>query len=531
MVQCATDIISPYITLCTLKENMVGYNQHQIAFPAVCYDDSHFKNFDLNMRVTGDEFSVAQEKMTDYLVFSLEGIVGLDNFYNIEVFPKPRPGITITSKREEFSVHFASASLNQSYCPLLKLPRNGEKYTLDFSWGSQSSYAFGRNFGSDVTATVFNNHCVGNIVGSQLTYIHTVTGELTGVALRWLKDHYPDPEEYSSILNNEENILHKGQTRLENSQVTLYPAPDEELNFEWIVWRCARIRDQLQWQIDNAMPDVVNKLKCDCLNQCDVLDMNNVENLAQLQSDFKDFQKGYNRIKKDGVKAINQYNNSLKKIKKSNPFFRRTKVGKFLLISGLALKQGSSAWLSKKYTIDTTVSDIKQVYEQFPALRDTIGGVGYKKFLQRPAASSTDTTVFGLRVRTRVELYCMPKVLDTWHRGLRQIENLGLSIRFQNLWDLIPFSFVVDWFADLGTFFNELDENLGLIAHDFIVEGATVSRKFDYISEEFPSLTFSFYVRTVEDTFTLEPTFTPGSGLTGDRGITGAALIISSAVR
>lgn len=533
MVQCATDLIAPYITLCTLKENMVGYNQHQIAFPAVCYDSTRERSFDLSTKTTGDSFTVAQVRMTEYLNFSLEGLLGIDEFYNIEPSPRPRPGVTITSRREAFTQHFASASVNPSFCPLLKLPRGKESsYMLNFTWGSQSSYAFGRNFGTDVSATVFRNTCSGQVIGSQLRYVHTVTGSLTGVAIRWLQDQYRnDPEEYIRILSREEDILRKGQSRVEYSTVRLYEAPDETLDFEWIVWRCARIRDQLFWQVDNAMPDVVNKLKCDCLNQCDILDMNNVENLAQLQSDFKDFQQSYRDIKKNGIKAIDKYQDSLRKIKKSNPFFRRTKVGKFLLISGLALKQGASSWLSKKYTIDTTVSDIKQVYEQFPALRETIGGVGYRRFLQRPSASSTDTTVFGLRVRTRVELYCLPKVLDTWHRGLRQIENLGLTIRFQNLWDLVPFSFVVDWFADLGTFFNELDESLGLITHDFIVEGATVSRKFDYVSDEFPSLTFSIYVRQVEDTFRLEPTYQPGSGLTGDRGITGAALVISNAVR
>lgn len=47
------------------------------------------------------------------------------------------------------------------------------------------------------------------------------------------------------------------------------------------------------------------------------------------------------------------------------------------------------------------------------------------------------------------------------------LQQIGLDVNCSNLWDIIPFSFVLDWFVNIGDFFSALDRGSDLLRANF----------------------------------------------------------------
>lgn len=79
------------------------------------------------------------------------------------------------------------------------------------------------------------------------------------------------------------------------------------------------------------------------------------------------------------------------------------------------------------------------------------------------------------------------------------LNNLGLLNPASIAWDLVPYSFVINWFVPIGTFLNSLTELLGYGVHDGFV--TTFVRKFaagSYHDYNRDSQTWEWYPRHVE---------------------------------
>lgn len=108
----------------------------------------------------------------------------------------------------------------------------------------------------------------------------------------------------------------------------------------------------------------------------------------------------------------------------------------------------ASLFLSVKYGIPLTVSDIK-------SLRKGIDD--YLRFSQdRKVSSSTNWSQGLADYECHYGLYYNP--YDTYLSDLdKKLMLFDAYPSYKNVWDLIPFSFVVDWFLDIGNYLEHLD--------------------------------------------------------------------------
>lgn len=107
------------------------------------------------------------------------------------------------------------------------------------------------------------------------------------------------------------------------------------------------------------------------------------------------------------------------------------------------IKTLAEFWLYYKYTYNTTKMDIEAM----------------KKFFSRDLSSS-NTKGYDHRINLS---YHIPSGTDRFHIYLGSytlgvLDTLGLRPNLSNTWDMIPFSFVVDWFTKIGDSLQSIDD-------------------------------------------------------------------------
>lgn len=142
------------------------------------------------------------------------------------------------------------------------------------------------------------------------------------------------------------------------------------------------------------------------------------------------------RIQSNNVANVLTAVDLVRKIKKPASLLESTanylKKGKF----GVA----SDAWLKYRYVYNTTMSDIRAHCEALLALRLT----ERETFVMRKAFTQpVDTHVKFVAIE---DLSAITDAQAIWIK----IQQLGLQPDLYNLWDLIPFSFVIDWILPVG---------------------------------------------------------------------------------
>lgn len=165
--------------------------------------------------------------------------------------------------------------------------------------------------------------------------------------------------------------------------------------------------------IDHILPESFTD---DVFNNFAIPDVNNCENLSQLR-DIK-----------------NSLPPLLKLIRRHN------------------IKSLAELYLWWKYTYSTTILDIRAYYEFFQKWhKDSSNGKNYRRI----DITYSDTILVDSspvdRV-TRYHVYTKP-----YNVGV--LEALGLNINLSNTWDLLPFSFVVDWFVKVGDLLARIDHD------------------------------------------------------------------------
>lgn len=138
-----------------------------------------------------------------------------------------------------------------------------------------------------------------------------------------------------------------------------------------------------------------------------------------------------------------------------------------------SLKGASDLYLTVNYGILPTISDLRSIVDAFTRIGPNLDRFGSSCYY---AGKSQQSDVRGISFERRQHLKL---ALSNEDHGLlsafNALEKIGVFPSFNNLWDLIPLSFVVDWFLDIGNFLARVDTHLRLLRYD--VRYTTMSSK------------------------------------------------------
>lgn len=121
------------------------------------------------------------------------------------------------------------------------------------------------------------------------------------------------------------------------------------------------------------------------------------------------------------------------------------------------IKDVANEYLRANYGILPTISDLKAIIEGFSKhpFEDKLGNEVYTA-----GQSRTDFVGGCLIERTnRIKIAVAPEEKG-WQKVYQEFMKIGLFPSFNNLWDLVPYSFVIDWFVDIGSFLESVDTRL-----------------------------------------------------------------------
>lgn len=104
----------------------------------------------------------------------------------------------------------------------------------------------------------------------------------------------------------------------------------------------------------------------------------------------------------------------------------------------------SDLWMAYRYSYGTTKLDVEEAIE-FMHRQVQLGEWSSIKSYGRHTINYE-----GVDITCRCEFDVMPKVLATVQKLWRTLYTYGLSPNFYVVWDMIPYSFIVDWFLPIG---------------------------------------------------------------------------------
>lgn len=112
---------------------------------------------------------------------------------------------------------------------------------------------------------------------------------------------------------------------------------------------------------------------------------------------------------------------------------------------------GSDIWLQYRYRLGTSLSDSKEYYSLFKRLKELTNS--QTKSLECYGYAMLGTSLVRCNITcTFSSAYC-DSLSDALSIG-------GVDLNLANAWDLIPYSFVVDWFAHIGDWLEKVDTEL-----------------------------------------------------------------------
>lgn len=150
------------------------------------------------------------------------------------------------------------------------------------------------------------------------------------------------------------------------------------------------------------------------------------------------------------------HNNTIANILELVYALKRLHGGDFTSLQGLiktiALpSNGSDLWLQTRYRVGTTISDSKEYYSLIRRL------VGLSK------SQTQVITCYGIAYRGNAVIRCEVKCTknSAYTQGLSDFLSIaGVNLSLENVWDLVPYSFVVDWFTHLSSWLAKVDTEL-----------------------------------------------------------------------
>lgn len=113
----------------------------------------------------------------------------------------------------------------------------------------------------------------------------------------------------------------------------------------------------------------------------------------------------------------------------------------------------SSSWLGYRYAYSTSMMDYKQYVAYINHKMDTYMNFLNVNFHERVFGTS-EYVIDGVSIKCICELAYRPRTYEGLKSLCRYVHDAGLEVNPYVLWDMVPYSFVVDWALPLGDVFD-----------------------------------------------------------------------------
>lgn len=210
--------------------------------------------------------------------------------------------------------------------------------------------------------------------------------------------------------------------------------------YDWKEW----MRQIRPWnrQDDGALSEVIRNTIQDATS----LNMNNYANAMQIVDLFRDFRNFNVGALIEDSKHF--YKRCLKEFGKGNITGKRVRGA---IHKGA--KWAADGWLKYRYAYETTKSDIEEYIKKVVKPESqALEGLTPDRVLRGSIG------IAGGTLRVKMRLHDDP--FAGFDRMLINADRRGFMPGLYNLWDMIPFSFVADWFSGLGDKFQDIDQSL-----------------------------------------------------------------------
>lgn len=139
-------------------------------------------------------------------------------------------------------------------------------------------------------------------------------------------------------------------------------------------------------------------------------------------------------------------------------------------------KTWASIFLSYKYGLRLTIGDGKEVVQRIYDVSKAAKPLPYSVVRAMAQVSVRPTNFHGLSCRQQqwYTIYYSPYDSGVMEI-MKSLQDWDLYPNFGNLWDLLPFSFVVDWFHRVDSLMDRIDANI--YTHYLDVVSVTRTRK------------------------------------------------------
>lgn len=124
------------------------------------------------------------------------------------------------------------------------------------------------------------------------------------------------------------------------------------------------------------------------------------------------------------------------------------------------LKTHSSNYLAINYGVLPTISDLQGIMGALKKIKPYIDTNGFSTY---NAVHSEAETIgkFSYDLEQRIKI-AIDKEDSQFIDVLNKLESSGFAPTLENIWDLVPYSFIVDWFIDIGGFLERVDTTFRL---------------------------------------------------------------------
>lgn len=122
----------------------------------------------------------------------------------------------------------------------------------------------------------------------------------------------------------------------------------------------------------------------------------------------------------------------------------------------------AGSWLTWKYAVSPVLSDIEAITNYVRRIPET---VVFAKGRARSVVRKSDTTRYAPLGKINIDGSLVHKFRVSYvveDPTLFELSRFGLTNPALIVWELIPLSFVVDWFFDIGSYLQNLEASLGL---------------------------------------------------------------------
>lgn len=197
------------------------------------------------------------------------------------------------------------------------------------------------------------------------------------------------------------------------------------------------------------------------------------------------------------------------------------------------LKTHAGNYLGMNYGILPTIDDIRHIIEALKKRMPYFDRNGFSVYTASHVLSGNNGIV-DQTLTQRVKLAIENEDSELQALASRY-ESSGFALTLENVWDLIPYSFVLDWFIDIGGFLERVDTRLRLIR--FNIRYVTMSQKNETTMRLNTSQSFPFigtlkrvnYRRWTTDRCPNPPLFPSSTPTVANHWLEASALLVQRA--